>query len=101
MNFQEERLEEMFTRSPRRRQIVCLLMRGVHRKTVSAQLGMSPHTLHDHLKAMYRSLGIGSCAQLLTIAFGLARYQVVCPPPELGSVRSSDARIPSINHTRV
>lgn len=51
--------------SPRQRQVLDLLRRGLAEKQVAAELGVSPHTVHDYVKALYRSHGVTSRAELL------------------------------------
>jgi DNA-binding CsgD family transcriptional regulator len=51
--------------SPRQRQVLALLQRGHSEKQVAAELGVSPHTVHDYVKALYRSHGVTSRGELL------------------------------------
>lgn len=44
--------------SPRARQIMALLLRGHAEKEIAAELGLSPHTVHHHVKNLHRSLGV-------------------------------------------
>jgi DNA-binding CsgD family transcriptional regulator len=52
--------------SPRQRQVLALLQRGLGEKQVAAELDVSPHTVHDYVKAIYRQHGVSSRAELLT-----------------------------------
>lgn len=40
------------------------LLRGLSEKEVAAELGLSPHTVHEYVKALYRRLGVTSRAEL-------------------------------------
>jgi DNA-binding NarL/FixJ family response regulator len=51
---------------PREREIAELLLRHLRVPAVAATLGISPHTVRNHLKNIYRRLGVGSQQQLLT-----------------------------------
>jgi DNA-binding NarL/FixJ family response regulator len=46
-------------------QVLQLLQRGMSEKQVAAELEVSPHTVHDHVKALYRAYGVGSRGELL------------------------------------
>jgi DNA-binding CsgD family transcriptional regulator len=61
--------------SPRQRQVLELLRRGLAEKQVAAELGVSPHTVHDYVKALYRSHRVTSRAELLA--------QLASPPRPL------------------
>ena len=53
-------------RLPRRqRQVLELLQRGLGEKQIAAELDVSPHTVHDYVKALYRAHGVASRAELL------------------------------------
>ncbi len=40
------------------------LARGLGEKQVADELGVSPHTVHEYVKALYRRLGVTSRAEL-------------------------------------
>jgi DNA-binding CsgD family transcriptional regulator len=52
--------------SPRERQVLLLLLGGDSRKQVASKLNLSPHTVSDHLKEIYRKLGVVTRAELLS-----------------------------------
>ncbi len=54
--------------TPRERQTLDLLLTGASEKSVAAQLGISPHTVHDYVKIIYRRLGVTSRAELMAHA---------------------------------
>src|SRR3712207_210780 len=74
-------LEEMFRRvresqlgagfdvdaelSPRQRDTLQLLLFGVSEKEVARLLSISVHTAHEHVKAIYKSVGVTSRAELM------------------------------------
>jgi DNA-binding CsgD family transcriptional regulator len=51
--------------SRRQRQVLELLRRGLGEKQVAAELDVSPHTVHDYVKALYKAHGVASRAELL------------------------------------
>ncbi len=63
------------------RRVFDLIMRGKTEKEVARQLGVSPHTVHAHVRQIYRAFGVHSRAELL------AGYLPRLPKPD----RSSDA----------
>jgi DNA-binding CsgD family transcriptional regulator len=56
--------------SPRLREVLRGLSRGASEKEVAAALRLSPHTIHDHVKALYRHFGVHSRSELLARCFG-------------------------------
>jgi DNA-binding NarL/FixJ family response regulator len=46
------------------------LSRGRSEKEVAAALRLSPHTVHDHVKALYRHFGVHSRSELLARCLG-------------------------------
>jgi DNA-binding CsgD family transcriptional regulator len=53
------------TLSPRERQVMMFLIDGNSRKEIAAKMGLSPHTLTDYLKEIYRKFEVRSRAELL------------------------------------
>jgi DNA-binding CsgD family transcriptional regulator len=51
--------------SRRQGQVLELLRSGLGEKQVAAELDVSPHTVHDYVKALYRAHGVASRAELL------------------------------------
>ena len=56
--------------SPRMREVLRGLSRGRSEKEVAAALRLSPHTVHDHVKALYRHVGVHSRSELLARGLG-------------------------------
>jgi len=54
--------------SPRERETLELLLTGQPEKLIAASMGLSVHTTHDHVKAVYRKLGVRSRAELMAMA---------------------------------
>jgi DNA-binding CsgD family transcriptional regulator len=52
--------------SPRQRETLHLLLAGFSRQEVSRRMGISPHTVHDYVKNLYRHFGQHSRASLVT-----------------------------------
>jgi DNA-binding CsgD family transcriptional regulator len=57
--------DELVSLTRRERQVLTLLLKGLSRKRVAADLRLSEHTIADHLKEIYRKLGVKSRAELL------------------------------------
>lgn len=53
--------------SPRQLEVAEYAAAGATRREIAETLGLSPHTVADHLKETYRRLGIGSRAELATL----------------------------------
>ena len=50
--------------TPREREVLSLVGRGLQAKEVAGQLSISSHTVRDHLKSIYRKLDVSSRAQV-------------------------------------
>jgi DNA-binding CsgD family transcriptional regulator len=51
--------------SPREQEVLYLLVQGQTTHAMADRLGISPHTIRDHLKHLYRKTGTGSRSELL------------------------------------
>jgi DNA-binding CsgD family transcriptional regulator len=51
--------------SPRMRDILERLLVGDSEKQIARHLGISPHTVHTHVKKLHKSLGVSSRGELL------------------------------------
>jgi len=54
---------------PRLRETLCGLARGRSEKQLAADAGLSPHTVHDYVKALHRHFGVQSRSELLARCF--------------------------------
>jgi len=54
---------------PRLRQVLELLMKGQSEKQVAAELDISRHTVHDHVKRLHKHFDVASRGELLARAF--------------------------------
>lgn len=54
--------------SPRENEVLAALGEGLSIQETGVKLGISPHTTNDHVKSIYRKLGISSRAQAATEA---------------------------------
>jgi DNA-binding CsgD family transcriptional regulator len=54
--------------STRQREVAELLMRGLRTGEIAAHLHISPHTMHDHVKAIFTKLGVQGRAELMALA---------------------------------
>ena len=53
--------------SPRQAETLNLLLQGQSEKQVARALGVSVHTVHVYVKALYRRFGVSSRAELLAL----------------------------------
>jgi DNA-binding CsgD family transcriptional regulator len=51
--------------TPRQRQVLRRLAEGASEKDIAHEFGVSPHTAHDHVKALHRAFGARSRGELL------------------------------------
>ena len=54
--------------SPRERDVVVLLGHGNPEKRIAQMLGISPHTVHDHVRKARAKFGVGKCTLLIVCA---------------------------------
>jgi DNA-binding CsgD family transcriptional regulator len=54
--------------SARQREVAQLLISGLRTDEIAAHLHISPHTLHDHIKAIFTKLGVQGRAELTALA---------------------------------
>jgi hypothetical protein len=55
---------------PRLRETLSGLARGLGEKQLAAAMGLSPHTLHEYVKALHRRFGVSSRGELLARVLG-------------------------------
>jgi DNA-binding CsgD family transcriptional regulator len=60
-----EEPDRLATLSSGERQTVQLLLTGKSEAAIASMLGRSPHTIHSHVKRVYRKLGVASRAELI------------------------------------
>jgi DNA-binding CsgD family transcriptional regulator len=53
--------------APRLRQTLDLLLLGDGEKQIAGKLKLSPHTVHQYVKAVYKRLNVSSRAELLAL----------------------------------
>ncbi len=51
--------------SPREREVMALLVRGLHNRRIAAELGISPRTVEVHKARVLEKLGVASVVELL------------------------------------
>ena len=61
---------------PRRRAVLAGLQSGASEKEIAAALGLSPHTAHDHVKAIYRAFGVRARPELMAKMAGHRRRRL-------------------------
>ncbi len=57
--------EESARLTPRQRQVLAQLLAGASEKELAFELNVSPHTAHEHVKAIHRAFGARSRGELL------------------------------------
>ncbi|MGE5611842.1 MAG: LuxR C-terminal-related transcriptional regulator [Bacillota bacterium] len=77
---------------PRTQQILQELLRGHSLKQIAQQLGLSRHTVNDHVKVIHRRFGVSTHAELMarclrnnSPADGASTIHAPAPPQSLGS----------------
>lgn len=66
---------EVGTLPPRLREVLGELLAGRSEKEIALQVGLSRHTVHDHVKRLYRRLDVSSRPELMALF-------VAAPPGE-------------------
>jgi DNA-binding NarL/FixJ family response regulator len=61
--------------SPRLRQVLEMLLRGSDEKRIAWDLGRSRHTVHNHVRRLYRCMGVKSRAELMAVARPVANFR--------------------------
>ena len=56
--------------SPREREVALLVIQGLTTPAMAESLGISPHTVRDHLKHLYRKTETRSRAELVSLVSG-------------------------------
>ncbi|MBO0683253.1 MAG: helix-turn-helix transcriptional regulator [Candidatus Dormibacteraeota bacterium] len=74
----EPLLLQLHALTPREQEVTSLLVRGLATEEVARWLGISRHTVRDHLKAAFGKLGVSSRSALAALLAGRAR-----PLPQL------------------
>ena len=63
---------ELSDLSPREAEVLSLLITGDRVPTIAERLHISQHTVRNHLKSMYRKLGVGTQSELIELIRSLA-----------------------------
>lgn len=53
--------------SPRQREVLTLLLRGLAVKEIAGELDLSQHTVNEHVKALHRHFNVSSRGELLAL----------------------------------
>jgi DNA-binding CsgD family transcriptional regulator len=64
-----------YTLSPRERDVVAALLAGLDTRAVSRRLFISPHTVQDHLKSVFKKAGVHGRRELLARFSGATEQQ--------------------------
>ncbi|HKC27524.1 MAG TPA: helix-turn-helix transcriptional regulator [Jatrophihabitans sp.] len=60
---------EAYSLTPREQEITRAVARGLSNPDIAAELYLSPHTVRDHLKAIFAKVGVGSRGELVAKLF--------------------------------
>ena len=63
--------------TPRQRQILALLVRGLSRREIAAELDLSPHTVRTHIRDMFATVGVHSTPSLVAQARQLGADEAI------------------------
>src|SRR5438270_4770844 len=58
--------------STRQQEVLALVLQGESEKTAAQQLGISPHTVHIHIKKLYLRFGVKTRGELFAHIFAAA-----------------------------
>lgn len=67
----EARRGESEELSPREREVLALIGRGMSNEQIARELFISPHTVKNHVSSIYRKLGVEDRAQAVLVALRL------------------------------
>jgi DNA-binding CsgD family transcriptional regulator len=89
--------------TPKEQDVLDRLILGYSVREIAAELGRSPHTMHDHVKSLHRKLGASNRGDLIARALGHHRTPATpteaaqIPPMQLTEVRPyrASAAVPS------
>jgi DNA-binding CsgD family transcriptional regulator len=62
-----EPLQKAAALSPRRRETLELMLRGLSEKEIANAMKLSPHTVHERIKDLYQVFGVSRRAELLAL----------------------------------
>ncbi len=86
---------DAFDLTDREQQITRLIARGAGTAEIADTLHLSPHTVRDHVKAIFTKTGVTSrgelVAKLYTEFYGPSRQTGTSPPPAAGTLDVHDA----------
>jgi DNA-binding CsgD family transcriptional regulator len=60
---------EAYSLTPREQEITRAVARGLSNVEIAGELFLSPHTVRDHLKAIFAKVGVGSRGELVAKLF--------------------------------
>ena len=63
--------------TPRQRQILALLVRGLSRREIATELDLSPHTVRTHIRDMFATVGVHSTPSLVAQARQLGADEAI------------------------
>jgi DNA-binding CsgD family transcriptional regulator len=72
---QPPELAALQTLSETQRRVLDLLLTGLAEKEVACKLDISPHTVHNHVKEIYRRMDVNSRAELLVLFVSESKLQ--------------------------
>jgi DNA-binding CsgD family transcriptional regulator len=78
---------------PRLRQVLACLLAGDSEQQVALQLGISPHTVHEHVKRLHRRFGVASRGELLACLLTRGQKGPVATPSAEMKQRTPDVDV--------
>jgi DNA-binding NarL/FixJ family response regulator len=91
----DERALSLQFLSPRKREVLGELLTGKSEKEIGMQLSISPHTVHVHVKALYKRYGVSSRAELMSRSLAVRATHLTGVEHELNSKCEGPASIAS------
>jgi DNA-binding CsgD family transcriptional regulator len=93
----EDMSQKVETLRPRLRQVLLLLLAGASEKEMAVALDISPHTVHIHIKGVYRCFGSATRAELMCSIYQfLLRGLLFHPNRSLGPPDDVSAAAPVV-----
>ena len=83
---------EAYGFSQRELEVTRLIASGLGTSEIAAKLFLSPHTVRDHVKAVFEKVGVSSRGELVAKVF--ADHYAPVPHDEASSARATDPRAP-------
>lgn len=67
-------MEAAYALTPRKREIVACLSRGLDTGEIAARLFLSPHTVRDHIKSVFEKVGVRTRREVVARIFASVNH---------------------------